>query len=241
MLAEILASGQPCVALTGAGVSTESGIPDFRSREGIWARYDPMEVASIEAFRRDPARVWEFYALRLDVLGRAEPNGAHRALAHLEEAGLLAGVVTQNVDGLHQAAGSRNVVEVHGTIRSASCLRCRTSVPSEELELPLPSCRTCGAALKPDVVMFGELLPQLAFARATALASSAAVLLVIGSSLQVWPVAGLPQETLAAGGALAIVNRDPTPYDGRARVVVHAAAAAVLEEAAEAAIRRRRA
>src|SRR5947209_20631399 len=99
MLAEILTAERPCVALTGAGGSTESGIPDFRSREGIWARYDPMEVASIAAFRRDPARVWEFYRLRLDVLGRAEPNGAHRALARLEAAGLLAGIVTQNVDG----------------------------------------------------------------------------------------------------------------------------------------------
>src|SRR3954468_23984039 len=117
MLAELIRANQPCVALTGAGVSTESGIPDFRSATGIWAQYDPYEVASIDAFRRDPGRVWEFYALRLDVLRDARPNPAHVALAQLEAAGLVEAVVTQNVDGLHLAAGSRDVIEVHGTIR----------------------------------------------------------------------------------------------------------------------------
>jgi NAD-dependent deacetylase len=229
-LAELIRAHQPCVALTGAGVSTESGIPDFRSAGGIWDRFDPYEVASIDAFHRDPARVWEFYALRLDVLADAEPNAAHRALAQLEADGLVDAVITQNVDRLHAAAGSRDVIEVHGTIAQARCLACGAVVGRGELAalLPLPHCPVCGAVLKPDVVMFGELLPAAALERATALAREAALLLVVGSSLEVWPVAGLPEETLAAGGKLAIVNRDPTPYDRRAALVVHAAAGATL-------------
>jgi len=226
------------VALTGAGVSTESGIPDFRSAGGIWAQYDPQEVASIEGFRRDPQRVWEFYARRLDVLGNAEPNAAHTALAQLERARLLDGVVTQNVDGLHQRAGSENVIEVHGSIRSASCSSCRRRVGAQGLTAlrPLPRCAACGAVLKPDVVMFGELLPQTVFAQASALVRRAGLLLVVGSSLEVWPVAGLPREVLARGGTLAIVNRDPTPYDDDAAVGIRSSAAAVLREAARLAL-----
>src|ERR1700758_2113834 len=116
-LAELVRERQPCVVLTGAGISTESGIPDFRSAEGIWARYDPLEVAHIDAFRRDPARVWEFYALRLDALAEAKPNDGHHALVELQERGWIRAVVTQNVDGLHRAAGSQDVVEVHGSLR----------------------------------------------------------------------------------------------------------------------------
>jgi NAD-dependent deacetylase len=234
-LAELIASHQPCVALTGAGVSTESGIPDFRSAGGIWTRYDPMEYATIDAFRRDPVKVWDFYGRRLDVLEAAEPNPAHRALAMLEERGLLEAVVTQNVDRLHQLAGSRDVVEVHGSIRTASCLACGTRLELDEIaalleQAPAPACPGCGAIVKPDVVMFGELLPVEAIDRATALARRARLLLVVGSSLEVWPVAGLPQETLDAGGTLAIVNRDPTPYDRRAAFVAHATAGELLAE-----------
>lgn len=228
MLAELISQRQPCVVLTGAGASTESGIPDFRSASGIWAQYDPTEVASIDAFRRDPAKVWEFYARRLDVLGRAEPNAAHRALAALEAKGLVDAIVTQNVDGLHQCAGSQDVVEVHGSIRLATCPSCAHSMPADELELPLPRCPTCGCVVKPAVVMFGELLPAAALERATELARGAALLLVVGSSLEVWPVAGLPQETLMHGGGLAIVNHDLTPYDGQALLVARASAGEVL-------------
>ena len=151
-------------------MSTESGIPDFRSREGIWASYDPSEVASLDGFRRDPARVWEFYARRLAVHAEAEPNDAHRALARLEELGLVEAVVTQNVDGLHQRAGSRNVVEVHGSIRSAVCTSCHAQAGAERVlaGLPLPTCE-CGEILKPGVVLFGELLPVAALEYATAL------------------------------------------------------------------------
>ena len=235
MLAELIRANQPCVVLTGAGVSTESGIPDFRSAGGIWAQYDPHEVASIEGFRRDPRRVWEFYGLRLDVLAAAEPNAAHRALAGLEELGLVQAVITQNIDRLHARAGSRDVIEVHGTIDTASCPRCGRREARERVRelLPLPRCADCGAVLKPDVVMFGELLPAGAIDRATALAQEAALLLVVGSSLEVWPVAGLPDETLAHGGKVAIVNRDPTPYDARAVLVVHASAGEILAECLE--------
>lgn len=224
-LAELIRARRPCVVLTGAGISTESGIPDFRSPTGIWAKYDPMEYATIDAFRRDPEKVWEFYALRLDALARAEPNAGHLALAELERRGLVRAVVTQNIDGLHQRAGSREVIEVHGSVRTATCLECGAEAP---LDRAAPTCPRCGAIMKPGVVMFGELLPQGAMERATELARSAGLLLVVGSTLEVYPVAGLPEETLAAGGALAIVNRGPTPYDGRADLKVDGGAGETL-------------
>jgi NAD-dependent deacetylase len=228
MLAELIRANQPCVALTGAGVSTESGIPDFRSAGGIWSAYDPYEVGSIDAFRRDPAKVWEFYGLRLGVLADAEPNDAHRALARLEAAGLLDAVITQNVDRLHAAAGSTSLIEVHGSIERAVCVTCGTEVTEPRSLLPLPRCPRCGEVLKPGVVMFGELLPAAAMERAIELARGAALLLVVGTSLEVWPVAGLPEETLEHGGKLAIVNRDATRYDPRAALVVHASAGETL-------------
>lgn len=228
MLAELIEANQPCVTLTGAGVSTESGIPDFRSAGGIWAQYDPYEVASIDAFRRDPERVWAFYALRLDVLREAKPNAAHVALAELETRGLVQAVITQNVDRLHAAAGSRDVIEVHGSIGRGVCLACGWETDDVAALLPLPRCARCGAILKPGVVMFGELLPVDAIDRATRLAQEAALLLVVGTSLEVWPVAGLPEETLTHGGKLAVLNRDATPYDHRADLVVHASAGDTL-------------
>jgi NAD-dependent deacetylase len=233
-LAQLIREKQPCVVLTGAGVSTESGIPDFRSPDGIWARYDPMEYATIRAFRRDPVKVWDFYARRLGVLQAAQPNAAHLALARLEAEGWVEAVVTQNVDRLHERAGSRDVVEVHGSLRTSSCLECRHVEGFERVVelLPTPRCERCGAVLKPDVVMFGELLPVAAIERAFDLARSAALLLVVGSSIEVHPVAALPEETLAAGGKLAIVNRGATPYDRRASLVVDESAGAVLSRVA---------
>jgi NAD-dependent deacetylase len=194
-----------------------------------------MEVASIAGFRRDPVRVWEFYARRLAVLEEAEPNDAHRALARLEELGLVEAIVTQNVDGLHQRAGSADVLEVHGSIRSAICLGCGASAGLDRVRelLPLPRCE-CGEVLKPGVVMFGELLPEDAIERATALARRARLLLVVGSSLEVHPVAGLPLETLAAGGSLAIVNRGPTALDGRAQLRLDGSAGELLRETVQA-------
>lgn len=235
-LAELVRDHQPCVVLSGAGISTESGIPDFRSPSGIWTRYDPMEYATIDAFHADPAKVWDFYGKRLAALAAAEPNDGHRALAELEERGWIDAVVTQNVDGLHQRAGSRTVVEVHGSICAARCVACEATVPSARaLELlPLPKCPECGAVLKPDVVLFGELLPEQAIDRAIRLAAEARTLLVVGSSLEVYPVAGLPLETQAAGGKLAIVNRGETPYDRVADVHVDAGTGEALAALARA-------
>jgi NAD-dependent deacetylase len=225
-LAGLILESQPCVVLTGAGVSTASGIPDFRSPTGIWRRYDPMEYATIEAFHRDPAKVWDFYAQRLGVLRDAKPNAAHRALAELERRGLLAAVITQNVDRLHELAGSREVIEVHGSLRTSSCLECghREEVERVVELLPVPACVRCGAVLKPDVVMFGELLPAGALERASELVRRSGLVLVVGSSLEVYPVAGLPAEALAAGAKLAIVNKGATPYDGRADLLIDAPA-----------------
>jgi NAD-dependent protein deacetylase/lipoamidase len=235
-LAQLVQDNQPCVVLTGAGISTESGIPDFRSPTGIWSHYDPMEYATIDAFLADPEKVWDFYAKRLDVFAEAEPNHGHRALAELEDRGWVHAVVTQNIDRLHERAGSRELVEVHGSIRTSSCLDCGAVVPFDEVRrrLPTPACSECGRILKPDVVMFGELLPPAAIERATELAAEARLLLVVGSSLEVYPVAGLPEETLLSGGALAIVNRGPTPYDRRATLTVDAGAGETLRALADA-------
>ena len=232
-LARLISERQPCVALTGAGVSTESGIPDFRSPTGIWAEVDPLEYASLGAFRRDPAKVWRFYAPRYSVLTEAEPNAAHRALAALERLELLEAVVTQNIDGLHQRAGSREVIEVHGSISTSSCPRCGLRHPlAEVLDLlaaaDAPACRACGAILKPDVVFFGELLPERAIDRAFELARRARLMLVVGSTLEVYPVAGLPLETLDAGGDLAIVNRGETALDGQATLKLDGSAGEIL-------------
>jgi NAD-dependent deacetylase len=227
---QLIRDNQPCVVLTGAGVSTESGIPDFRSADGIWAQYDPMEYATIGAFRRDPVKVWDFYARRLGVLQAARPNPAHLALARLEAAGWVEAVVTQNVDRLHELAGSRDIVEVHGSLRTASCPECGHVEGFDRVVelLPTPRCERCRSVLKPDVVMFGELLPLAAVERAFDLAREARLLLVVGSSLEVHPVASLPEETLEAGGKLAIVNRGATQYDRRASLVVDGSAGDVL-------------
>ena len=232
-LAELIRERQPCVVLTGAGVSTESGIPDFRSPTGLWARFDPLEFGSIEAFRRDPHKVWSFYKPRVSMLTDAEPNPAHLALAELEQHGLVRAVVTQNIDLLHERAGSRQVVEVHGSIRTATCPGCGARHELEQVlellaEADAPACPVCGEIVKPDVVFFGELLQPDAIERAYELARAAALMLVVGSALEVYPIAGLPEETLAAGGKLAIVNRGPTPYDARANLRIDGSAGEVL-------------
>ncbi|HET7807039.1 MAG TPA: NAD-dependent deacylase [Gaiellaceae bacterium] len=232
-LAELIRTRQPCVVLTGAGVSTESGIPDFRSPTGLWARFDPLEYGSIEAFRADPRKVWSFYKPRVSMLTEAEPNAAHRALAELEARGLVQAVVTQNIDRLHERGGSRDVLEVHGSIRTATCPGCGARYELEQVldllaEADAPACPACGRIVKPDVVFFGELLPAGAIERAYALARGAALLLVVGSALEVHPIAALPGETLAAGGELAIVNRGRTPYDGRATLRIDGSAGEIL-------------
>jgi NAD-dependent deacetylase len=223
-LAELVRESRSTVALTGAGISVPSGIPDFRSPgTGLWENVDPMEVAHIDVFRRDPKRFWTYYRPRFGMLSDKEPNAAHATLATLESRGLLDAVVTQNIDRLHRRAGSRRVIEVHGTIETSSCLDCGASYTLELVEglfddEGVARCDGCTGPVKPDVVLFGELLPERAMEEALALAARAELLLCVGSSLEVHPVAGLPEVTRRAGGRIAIVTKGPTPYDAEADV-----------------------
>jgi NAD-dependent deacetylase len=225
-LAELIGGARSVVALTGAGISVPSGIPDFRTPGvGLWENVDPMEVAHIDAFRGDPARFWGFYSQRFATLGDKQPNSAHMALVAMERKGLLDGVITQNVDMLHRKAGTRELVEVHGSIASCSCLACGTQVSLEAVSAQLaraedgvPRCADCQRPLKPDVVLFGELLPAAALEHAHQLCTAADVLLCIGSSLEVHPVAGLPLLTHEHGGTVAIITQGPTPLDDIADV-----------------------
>jgi NAD-dependent deacetylase len=224
-LAALIRDADSVIALTGAGISVPSGIPDFRSPgTGLWENVDPMEVAHIDVFRRDPERFWHFYGARFQTLEHKQPNAAHEALAALERAGMLEAVVTQNIDQLHARAGTRELVEVHGSIAHSSCLRCGARYPLAEVRerqaadaSGVPRCE-CGDPLKPDVVLFGEYLPAVALARAEELAARADLMLCIGSSLEVYPVAQLPFVTLGRGGRIAIVTQGPTPLDHRATV-----------------------
>lgn len=223
-LAELIGSAERVVALTGAGISVPSGIPDFRTPgKGLWAKVDPMKVATIDAFHRDTRAFWQFYRPRFELLGDKLPNPAHEALAELERNGRLQAVITQNIDRLHRAAGTRELVEVHGSIETSSCTTCGASWPLEQVEALFDDdgvavCSGCAGKVKPDVVLFGEMLPLAAIERARELAEQADLMLCIGSSLEVYPVAGLPELTLAAGGRLAILTRGETPYDNDASV-----------------------
>ena len=229
-LADLVAASKYMVALTGAGISTESGLPDFRSPgTGLWERVDPMEVLSAEALQFRPE---VFYTQGLDLLGafrEVSPNPAHKALGRLEEAGILKAVITQNIDSLHQQAGSRKVIEVHGNLRDATCTQCFRKYPFAEIKSQVkrgiipPKC-SCGGIIRPDVVLFGDPMPP-AFQEAVTEASKSDLMLVIGSSLQVVPAAYLPR----LAGQLAIVNLEPTPYDAAAAVVIHGRAGGVME------------
>jgi NAD-dependent deacetylase len=224
-LAELLREARSALVLTGAGVSVPSGIPDFRSPgTGIWEKVNPMEVAHIDAFRRQPDRFWMFYGQRFASLVDKQPNPAHETIAELERRGLIRGVVTQNVDRLHRRAGSSNVIEVHGSIEWSVCPECGGRTRLERVlemiaEHPgAPECPACIAPLKPDVVLFGEMLPEDAISDAYALAAEADLIVCVGSSLEVFPVASLPGVTRDAGGRIALITQGPTPYDGDAEV-----------------------
>jgi NAD-dependent deacetylase len=232
-----IADADSVVAFTGAGVSTASGIPSFRGEGGIWTKFDPGDFR-YERFLDDPEGFWELRAelTRELALDEAEPNACHTALAEAFEAGRLEAVVTQNIDGLHQQAGVPNdhVVEIHGSTRRTRCIDCSATAPIDaalaridEGQLP-PTCPACGGVVKPDVVLFGEQLPAEAFRRAERLAGEADVMLVAGSSLTVWPAAGLPERTLAAGGDLVVVNTEPTKADDRARAAIRGRVEAVV-------------
>jgi NAD-dependent deacetylase len=221
-LAELIKDAERVVALTGAGISVPSGIPDFRTPgKGLWEKVDPFEVAHIDAFHRDTRRFWSFYRPRFHALADKLPNRAHEALAALESRGLLEAVVTQNVDRLHAKAGTERLIEVHGSIATSSCTTCRASYPLESVaelfdEDGIATCACCMGKVKPDVVLFGELLPEAAIAEAQELCAGADLLLCVGSSLEVHPVAGLPELTLGGGGEVALVTQGPTPYDREA-------------------------
>jgi NAD-dependent deacetylase len=232
--AEILSSARRGLALTGAGVSAESGIPTFRGEGGLWKQYDPVKVASIEYFMADPSAYWRVSKDRGRVALAARPNPGHHALAALEAAGHLAGVVTQNTDGLHQEAGSRNVIEIHGSSRTVQCLDCGTREPRADVQARLdvempPRCKVCGGTfLKPTVVLFGEPMPQAAVAKAFALAREADLVLVVGSSLVVYPAADVPLVALRSGARMIVINAEPTPFDELAEVVIHGRSGEVL-------------
>ena len=224
-VADLLRESERAVVLTGAGISVPSGIPDFRSPgTGLWENVDPMEVAHIDAWRRDPDRFWNFYSQRFVSLIDKRPNDAHIALAKLERRGLVRAVITQNIDRLHRLAGSERLIEVHGSIDRSVCMECGGKVPLERVVKLLeagdgaPLCEACVAPLKPDVVLFGELLPEAALSEAQQLAMDADLMICVGSSLEVYPVAGLPAMTHGGGGRIVLITQGSTPYDSEAEV-----------------------
>ncbi len=248
LVGDLLRQSRWTAVLTGAGVSTESGLPDFRSAPapgrpgGLWTGVDPMRVASASAFARDPDAFYRFYRERLSRLAGAKPNAAHQAIAQLEALGLVQLVITQNVDRLHQEAGSREVVEVHGNLREARCQSCGSIVPIEEMARQLdagehPRCARCGGRLRPNVVLFEEMLPVEAHKRAEDACRRCEALLVVGSSLEVYPVAGLPSLAKKHGAKIAIVNSDPTACDRLADILLRGRAGEILPAVVEAARR----
>ncbi|MDH5492344.1 MAG: Sir2 family NAD-dependent protein deacetylase [Myxococcales bacterium] len=226
-LAALIERAHYGIALTGAGASTESGIPDFRGRGGLWAEADPMRFASLRGFLDDPRGFYAFWGEHFGPMRDACPSAAHRFLVELEARGRMQAVITQNIDGLHVLAGSRRVFEVHGRMGSATCLRCGVVHPTMGLldrvsRGEAPSCERCAHGyVKPDVVLFGEPLPPI-FAQAQAELERADLLLVLGSSLEVHPVCDLVPRAHAAGIPVAMINRDPGPHDALAEVLVHA-------------------
>lgn len=233
--ADLILQSQRPVALTGAGISTASGIPDFRSSgTGLWERFDPMEVASLSAFRSQPARFYDWIRPLLETIREAKPNAAHTALASLEKAGRLTGVITQNIDGLHQRAGSVRVIEIHGNLRRATCVSCYRHFGTEALIVALlqtgelPRCSDCGSILKPDVILFEEQLPATAFWEAEELIARTDLVLVVGSCLEVTPASLLPARALNDGARLIILNHEATYLDRRADVILRQDVAEIL-------------
>lgn len=233
-VADLLRKSKRAVVLTGAGISTPSGIPDFRSEgTGLWSRDEPMEVASLNTFRTDPDRFFVWFRPLASLIFNANPNPAHIGLAELEQAGRICSIITQNIDTLHQKAGSKNVIEMHGTLRTLSCTQCfRQAEANHYLKAfveqgELPYCQ-CGGLMKPDAILFGEQLPQQAWYDAQRDSRQCDLMLVIGSSLEVLPVAGLPMQAIDRGAHLVILNNAATYIDVRADVVIQEDVAAVI-------------
>lgn len=215
-VAQAIREAKRIVVFTGAGISAESGVPTFRGKDGLWKQYRPEELATPQAFARDPKLVWEWYNWRRELIAPLEPNHGHRFVAALERLCPDLVVVTQNIDGLHRKAGSTHIEEVHGNIWQVRCTKEGTITENREVPLPEipPRCPECGALLRPNVVWFGEALPQDVWMRALDAASKADLMLVIGTSAVVYPAAGLPENTLAAGGQVVEINPDATPLSG---------------------------
>jgi NAD-dependent deacetylase len=226
--ANLILDSNYAVALTGAGISTPSGIPDFRSNEGgLWQEYDPMQVASLSVFRIQPQKFYEWFRPLTKKIINAEPNAAHIALANLENQGVLKSIITQNIDGLHQKSGSKFVLEVHGTMKTLSCVLCYTQYPVSEFSGPfitqgiIPQCPKCQGILKPDAILFEEQLPRKTWLKVEEEIKKCDLLLVAGSSLEVFPVARLPYQAVSQGAKLIIINKQETYIDSRADVVLH--------------------
>ncbi len=234
MAAEMIAYAKSLVALTGAGVSAESGIPTFRGRDGLWRRYKPEELATPGAFERDPRLVWEWYKWRMEMVFKARPNPAHEALAELERLGVLKCIITQNVDGLHQRAGSRCVVELHGNLWRVRCTTCnyRSRIGEPPREIP-PRCPICKGLLRPDVVWFGEPLPKVAIEHAFRLAMECDVMFVVGTSGVVLPAGLLPVTAKQHGAKIVEVNVEESAITSIADVFIKAPAGIVLPRIVE--------
>lgn len=233
--AALLRDSERVVALTGAGISTPSGIPDFRSRDtGLWGNVDPMSVASLLSFRHAPEKFFEWSRPLTHKIITADPNPAHTSLVKLEEAGILVAIVTQNIDNLHYKAGSMVVHEVHGHLREATCINCFHHEQATEHiqrfvdDSTIPTCEKCGGILKPDIVLFGEQLPFKVANDAQEAVSKSDLVLIVGSSLEVTPVALFPLRAVDRGAKLIIINEEPTYLDSRADIVFHNDAAKVL-------------
>jgi len=238
-VADLIAKSRHCVVFTGAGMSAESGVPTFRGSGGLWERYRPEELATPEAFARDPVLVWKWYKWRQEIVYNARPNPGHYAIAKLEEAGVVKAVVTQNVDGLHQRAGSKRVIELHGSLWRARCTKCgavyRLEKPVEEVP---PRCPRCGSLLRPDVVWFGEPLPQEAWEEAVRLMAASDVVIVVGTSGVVYPAAYLPKLAKESGAAVVEINVEESAITPIADVFIRGKAGEVLPRLAEEALKR---
>ncbi|MGE5674601.1 MAG: SIR2 family NAD-dependent protein deacylase [Mycobacterium leprae] len=234
-LAERWLAARSVVVLTGAGASTDSGLPDFRSKTGLWQGTDPMKLVSMTALRQRPVDFYQFYRFRLSKLRGAKPSGVHTALARLQQTGHVAALITQNIDGLHQAAGAADVIEMHGNLRESVCLSCEGRFSSDLIDVDvqspadIPRCPKCGGVLKPAVVLFEEALPAAAVAKAFAATEAADLFVVIGSSLEVAPVNQMPLVAAMGGADLAIINLDPTPFDEWAHWLIRDRAALALD------------
>ena len=233
---ELVAKSKKIAALTGAGISVDSGIPDFRSEGGLWRRYDPFEYATYDRFLEDPSKFWTMGQELAEVILKAKPNPAHYALVELERQGKLIGIITQNIDNLHQAAGSKRVVEIHGNYLRATCMKCGKVYAEEDVhrrvvegEIP-PRCTECGGVLKSEAVLFGEPLPEIAMSEAIRICRETDLMIVVGTSLSVYPAAYLPQLAKKSGAKVIIVTLQGENKDGVGDVVLKGRASVILPQ-----------